>query len=324
MIQKKSPAQKAGLDHSSRLNLTLVGCSSAEPTSVSVQRCKIQFTNLYLQPVKIPSHLPPYLRYRIIHSCLSSKQHRYWSLQQLVDRLEVHDLAVDKRSVERDLEAMRHDERLGYHAPIAYDRKEKGYHYTNPQFSIDQLPLTEEDLEALSLAANILHQYKGAKVVQQFEGMVDKLSQRVQHLRQPHGKLIAFEKTPYYKGQLFFDAMVKAITARQVLAITYQKFNLSEPHEHIFHPYFLKEYLGRWYVLGHSEARGHLITLGLERIEKMTPLALPFKENKNLKPKEYFQHTLGITLGTGPVEDVELWFSKTLAPYLKTQHIHHS
>ncbi|MBX2917155.1 MAG: hypothetical protein KF856_17935 [Cyclobacteriaceae bacterium] len=58
MIQKKSPAQKAGLDHSSRLNLTLTGCSSAEPVSVSVQQCKIQISNLYLQPVKILSHLP--------------------------------------------------------------------------------------------------------------------------------------------------------------------------------------------------------------------------------------------------------------------------
>jgi len=58
MIQKKSPAQKAGLDHSSRLNLTLAGCSAAEPDSVSVQQCKIQIINLYLQPVKIISHLP--------------------------------------------------------------------------------------------------------------------------------------------------------------------------------------------------------------------------------------------------------------------------
>lgn len=58
MIQKKSPAQKAGLDHSSRLNLSLAGCSAAEPVSVSVQQCKIQFSNLYLQPVKISSHLP--------------------------------------------------------------------------------------------------------------------------------------------------------------------------------------------------------------------------------------------------------------------------
>ena len=58
MIQKKSPALQAGLDHSSRLNVTLAGCSPAEPASVSVQLCKIQNSNLYLQPVKILSHLP--------------------------------------------------------------------------------------------------------------------------------------------------------------------------------------------------------------------------------------------------------------------------
>jgi hypothetical protein len=49
-----------------------------------------------------------------------------------------------------------------------------------------------------------------------------------------------------------------------------------------------------------------------------------FKENKTLKPKEYFQHTLGVTLGNGAVEEVELWFSPALAPYIKTQHPHHT
>ncbi len=72
MIQKKSPAQKAGLDHSSRLNLTLAGCSSAEPASVSVQQCKIQFSNLYLQPVKILSHLPNILRTRACGLCIEN------------------------------------------------------------------------------------------------------------------------------------------------------------------------------------------------------------------------------------------------------------
>jgi uncharacterized protein (UPF0332 family) len=42
------------------LNVTLAGCSSAEPASVSVQLCKIQNSHLYLQPVKILSHLPFY------------------------------------------------------------------------------------------------------------------------------------------------------------------------------------------------------------------------------------------------------------------------
>lgn len=47
-------------------------------------------------------------------------------------------------------------------------------------------------------------------------------------------------------------------------------------------------------------------------------------ENKTLKPKEYFQHTLGVTLGKGTVEEIELWFSPAMAPYIKTQHLHHT
>jgi len=41
-----------------RENLSLTGCSSAEPVSVSVQHCKSQIILLYLQLVKKDSHLP--------------------------------------------------------------------------------------------------------------------------------------------------------------------------------------------------------------------------------------------------------------------------
>jgi predicted DNA-binding transcriptional regulator YafY len=86
----------------------------------------------------------------------------------------------------------------------------------------------------------------------------------------------------------------------------------------------MKEFRNRWYVLGYSEARHFIITLALDRIIKLKEANTAFKENKKLKPKEYFKHTLGITLGKGPVEDIELWFSPTMAPYIKTQHLHHT
>lgn len=58
MSKEKVLTIPPALDHSSRLNLPLTGCSSAEPASVSVQHRKIQLNNLYLQSVKILSHLP--------------------------------------------------------------------------------------------------------------------------------------------------------------------------------------------------------------------------------------------------------------------------
>lgn len=39
-------------------NLSLVSCSPAELTSVSIERYKIQSTKLYLQSVKKGNHLP--------------------------------------------------------------------------------------------------------------------------------------------------------------------------------------------------------------------------------------------------------------------------
>jgi hypothetical protein len=40
------------------MNLSLAGCSSAEPASVSIHHYKIQLKRLYLQLVKKDSHLP--------------------------------------------------------------------------------------------------------------------------------------------------------------------------------------------------------------------------------------------------------------------------
>jgi len=266
----------------------------------------------------------PYLRYRILNSCFTNRQKRYWSFDELIEALAAHDIAVDRRTVEREFEAMRHDERLGYHAPIVYDKKEKAFCYRDPNFTIDVVPLNPDDLAALTLATNILQQYKNVKLARQFEDVVDKLTKAVTHLKQPqNNKLIAFEHTPYYKGREFFDVVLNAITEQQPLCITYRKFTGTRNDDHVLHPYFLKEYRGRWYVLGFGESRQSIIALGLDRFVAVKPAHVSFKENKTLKPKEYFEHTLGITLGTGPVEVLELWFSPTVAPYIVTQHMHH-
>jgi len=58
VLKKKGDEQITALQQTTfrRENLSLAGCSSAEPVSVSVQQCKIQISKLYLQPVEIPSH----------------------------------------------------------------------------------------------------------------------------------------------------------------------------------------------------------------------------------------------------------------------------
>ena len=58
--QKKRTQLNASVSsrYSIGMNLSLAGCSSAEPDSVSVGGCKFQTKKLYLQTVKKVDHLP--------------------------------------------------------------------------------------------------------------------------------------------------------------------------------------------------------------------------------------------------------------------------
>lgn len=65
---EKSTAKSSALEnYISSANLSLSGCSSAEPNSVSVGRCKFQLKKLYLQTVKKVDHLPIFHKKEIIY-----------------------------------------------------------------------------------------------------------------------------------------------------------------------------------------------------------------------------------------------------------------
>ena len=66
----------------------------------------------------------------------------------------------------------------------------------------------------------------------------------------------------------------KAITDKQVLKFFYQRFG-QEPFEFTFHPQFLKEYNGRWFVFGDADREPYkAYNVPLDRIE-----TLPYGEH---------------------------------------------
>lgn len=271
----------------------------------------------------------PTFRYRIINLCFTNKQKRYWTIPEIMEELKEHDLSATYRTVERDFETMRFDKRLGYKAPIVYNRREKGYHYADPDYSIEKLPLGEEEIEMFEFMVDSFQRFKGAQILNQVEGMFDKLGKVVGQLKQKkRSKLsyspILFESVPYYKGIENFDALYHAIIKQKPLLIRYKKFDHEIPKEHIFHPYLLKEFKHRWYLLGYSEKRRGKIILALDRMESITEKNIPFKPYKGADVQKYFDHTLGITINNTGVKEIRLWFSASQGNYIKTQHLHTS
>lgn len=120
----------------------------------------------------------------------------------------------------------------------------------------------------------------------------------------------------------------KAITDRQVLRFSYQRFG-QEPFELTFHPQFLKEYNGRWFVFGEADREPyHAYNVPLDRIVGEVTVV----DNVEYIPAEkgYYQDFFNIIIGVtrekgAKVEQVVI---RTKTEYqhglLLTKPLHHS
>ncbi len=265
------------------------------------------------------------IRYHVINHCLSGKRKKYWSAKELIDKMLEKDIRINDRTLRYDIDAMRYDKRLGYDAPIDYCKTNKGYYYTEPEYSISSINFSEEQWKAFDFVINALHEFQDLKIMQEFRAAIDKLAGVFSQLRNPGSSAyIEFEKAPYYKGLDLRDEILNAIHSQTVLEIKYTTFARSYPLKHIVHPYSLKEYKNRWYLVGLLNSRKNPITLALDRMDKISVTSNTFLPNTYFNPQGYFSNIIGITYAEGEPEEIILHASASLANYIKTQHLHAS
>lgn len=124
----------------------------------------------------MPVNKDALVRYRIINKCLTNKFKRFPSKQELIEScIDALGCNISERTLEKDLQDMRYNEELGYMAPIAFDKKNNGYFYTDTNYSIDKIPLNTEEVNALQMAVSVLDQLKHIPLLEQFSGALRKL-----------------------------------------------------------------------------------------------------------------------------------------------------
>ena len=108
----------------------------------------------------MPANKNALIRYKTIDRCLRNR-YRRWTIEDLVDACSdaLYDMegirkGVSLRTVQGDIQVMRSD-KLGYNAPIeVYDKIY--YRYADPQDSITDMPLSEDDFLLLKRAVDLL------------------------------------------------------------------------------------------------------------------------------------------------------------------------
>lgn len=276
----------------------------------------------------MPSNKDAFVRYRAINRCLIDR--KYATLDQLIAYCEdaTGIVPLSKRTLQKDLEDMRLDSGLGFFAPIEFDRARKGYHYTESNYSIDQIPLQKEEVQALKNSLNLLLEYKGSEIFSQVEEAIEKLVSKVKiGMMQQEQRLDAFmepERGHADAGLQHLGTCVEAIRNRTVIEIDYRRFNKDEGKVHRVHPCYLREYRNRWYLIGWHQKHQAFSTFALDRIGTISFDYATDYEPPPFDPSHYFKHVIGMSTPDREPETVVLKIASPQLPFLLSQPIHPS
>lgn len=251
----------------------------------------------------------PFERIIRIHNRLQLRKPHVTTLDELMSLCQ-----VSERCIKGDFQYMRDV----LNAPVAYNRRDKGWTYTEDYDISKQLGFTENQFNQLRLGLEIIDQISALHLPNQKE--IDRLKKKLQIIsNNSFPKYIYFEELPYYKGSEVLGYFIEAIEQSKAIYFEYEAFKTSGIRKRKLYPYALKENANRWYVIGKlPNFDNAVVTYALDRIKNNEELFLSketFERDTLFDIESYFKYTYGLTVLENPVERVLLSFTPLQAKY---------
>ncbi|MCS2292820.1 helix-turn-helix transcriptional regulator [Bacteroides thetaiotaomicron] len=266
------------------------------------------------------------LRYEALDKCFSNFSRKFYieDLQKacynyLTEQLSI-ETTVSKRQVYSDIEEMKTSPNMA--APIeAYqDGQRKYYRYSSPGFSI--VDLTDGELIELESTINMLTSFRGMPQFDWMHDIIAKLKKKYK-VKGTTKNVISFDSNIDLKGIDHFKELFGYIINEQPIRVTYAPF-IKPSFDATIHPYYLKQYNNRWFLLGYNNEYKDISVFALDRIVNLDTVNIPFIEDTIIEdPEDYFYYILGASLPKEATpQKVVLQFSQHRYPYAVAKPIH--
>lgn len=272
----------------------------------------------------------PLIRYKILDRCFRNPFKRYFiddligACNELLMEIDPESKGISRRQILDDIAFMESSEGWSIDLVRHRDGKKVFYRYEDTNYSINNMPLNEVEINQLQSAMQILNQFTGMPQFNWVNEMLPKLQSGIQGASDKR-EIISFDANQYLKGIEHLSVLYNAITFKTVLDITYQDFKFDKPYHITLHPYYLKQYNNRWFLFGLNEFNSNPYwNLALDRIEQIESASGKYKANKT-NWEEYFEDVIGVTVPEdAPIEDVVLRFTGDTGKYVYNKPLHGS
>ena len=275
----------------------------------------------------MPKNKNASFRYRVIDNCLRNTG-RSWTLNDLIETVSEQmteqfgiDKGISKRTIQYDLNVMRSDPPRGFAAPIVC---ENGYYfYEDAEYSIDKNPLNLTDIQSINEAAALLKQFRHIPLYDEFTGILSKIQENA--IIEGKEDIIDFEKNTDYKNIEMLSGLYEALKKKKVMDFFYQSFKSKQPVNILIHPYLLKEYRNRWFVLGWNEEYRDFTNLALDRIVQFNVTDVPCDFAMRSELQALLARITGVTIPEiKRTERILCKVDTVLANYLLSKPVHKS
>jgi predicted DNA-binding transcriptional regulator YafY len=233
-------------------------------------------------------------------------------------------LEVAPRTVQRDVEFLR--DRLG--APLAYDEVRHGYYYTEPNFRMPSVVLTEGELVALFLAERVLRQYQNTPyapdLARAFHKLTTALDEPVTVDLSDLDAACSF-RTTLASGPdpALFLALTSARRRRQRVRLRYYSASRDVESEREVDPYHLACVDGHWYLIGLCHVRNEMRMFALGRIRALDEVEATFEPPADFRIKDYLAGAFAVLRGAeGESHRVRLRFTGESVRYVRERVWH--
>lgn len=261
------------------------------------------------------------IRYKHLDMLLSDIYH-YYDINDLIEKVNdmLEDLGfetVTRRCIEKDLVYL--TERP-FCAPIKrFKHNGKScITYKDSSYSIFKQEMSREERNLLREVLNTIGQFDG---LDNFEW----LEKFRMGLGKSRRQIISFSNNPYLVNSNLLGTLFDIISNKVVIRLSYHTFTDATIKIINFHPYLLKQYNDRWYLLGASADDGKILNFALDRIDEVEPLPERKYEECQEELSERFEDIVGVTLyDDRPVEHILCWVSDSSKGYVETKPIHGS
>ncbi len=212
-----------------------------------------------------------------------------------------------------------------WHQPIDCRRSGRNmyYSYRDPKFSIFKNPLSEEEIMKVYGALEVMERFKGQAGFSWIEEVSAHLRVYLQMSKDPE-TIISYDDNAQLRGMQHFAQLHEYIRSRQPITVEYMPYNNPQPMVETIHPYFLKQYNSRWFVLGYNAKYDDITTFALDRITTIQKSPVKFIPNAKYNFEEYFKDIIGVSFEKQDerVEEVLIEVDGKQYPYVSSKPMH--